>query len=442
MSTSTSHGSLNKTQSSPRETMSLGKFEKFSMSRSDFNFIPEDAISPMEEIGEPEFTLDMNLDDMSGIVDPSRANGPPAPAPGPSGPGAPPILTTTPSDQTVVGVQTPPSSIFLHDPLSGSFSVSQSGSEGSSDSAQSSMLQSGRSILVPTERSAGDTFARSNPFQSVSPHGSIDGKARTPPSPHTLTLSPKHALPLNTAPRRPSQLRNVKMGSIVSESSSDGPESAFLQPLAPAWAQQASGSGMTLFHDPFKNNMSIPNEIAEGISPSGSTHRSTFAASQVSMQTSGSSESSTPENKPAATAAAAVTGANAAWAAPESWGVEGDDEPDDATSSEEDDWAEGDNGGAQSTQPDDSVGELMQPHSSGSSRSKPPPFGFKSAGHSSSSGANPRPGTGRKGIVKASSGRPSTSQRPNTAGGRPGTSGSAHVANVSVSSTWIVWSCV
>ena len=408
------------------------------MSRPDFGFIPESAISPMEEIGEPEFTLDMNLDDMSGIVDPTRANGPPAAgAPPGHNPSMMSVVSTTMSEQSTTSATTAAtSSSHLQEALNQAHSpaASQSGSDGSGDFASGLLPLPGRSTVKPPDRTSADSFTRSNPFNPPSPHGSIDGKSRTAPSSQTLTLSPKFALPLNNQPRRPSHLRNMKLGSMTSDDSNEGVDFGNLQPIAPIWAQGLTSSGSTMFHDPFRSNALIPDEIPEGVSPSHSIHQ---ASSSQAFSQKSSTDAATSEAKAPTGVAPAIAGPSAAgamWAAPESWGVEGDELPDEATSSEEDDWAEGEGEEPPSPPLADSVGELMQPSTSSSSRHKPPPFGFKSAGRTSSSGSIPRPGTagGRKSRVKTSSGRPSTAQRPLTSG-RPGTSGSAHINNTPVS---------
>jgi adenylate cyclase len=228
-----------------------------------------------------------------------------------------------------------------------------------------------------------------NPFGS--PHGSIaslEGKPRTPPSPHTLVLSARHP---SAQPRRPSQLRNMQRGSV----DSDTLDSAALQPLAPAWAQTQT-PGPTLFNDPFESG---------GKAALGS--KATADASQTAGSVAG------------------VLAGAAAWAAPESWGVEADEEDGGTTSSDEDDWKPREE---ELPSPPPSDTRLLQPSLSSTAR-KPPPFGFKSAGRDGGTDSRPGTGSGRK-RVKTSSGRPGS--RPPTAT-RPGTSGSAHVSTVPVS---------
>lgn len=361
LSSSTSYSSLSNRQPIDDLPGRLGSI----MPRQ--SYVSDALISPLHEIAEPEFTLDMNLDDMEGIVDTNMANATPAPASRPS------------------QAPTAASSIVLQDALGSFASSSQSGSGDSGASGSS------RAVVSPADR---ETFTRPNPF-GESGQGSNDGKARTPPSPHTLTLSPKHFLPPGTQPRRPSQLRNVKMGSVDSDSSV--PDS--IQPLSPAWA--AGSPGVTLFHDPFGSSAAASQRPKEGLSP--------LRANDPADQ---------------ATASNAALAAAAAWAAPESWGVEGDDEPEDATSSDEDDWAQ-----AEEMASVPSIDQnLLQPSISGSSR-KPPPFGHKSMG---SNGPRPGSSTARKNRTRTANGRPNSATRPSTAT-RPGTSGSTNVSTSPVS---------
>ncbi|OCF34239.1 adenylate cyclase [Kwoniella heveanensis BCC8398] len=360
--------------------------------RQGSNYVSEGAISPLQEVSETPFHLDMNLDDMEGIVDPTKANVQPT---------VPHRANTSSTAQT----DATSGSMALQDALmhTSSFATTVSGGESSGSSGsngQPSAITQGRTLIGEAERLSAP-FVR-NPFSTGSSVGSLDGaKPATPPSPHTL--SPKHHLPPSTQPRRPSQLRNMKMGSVDSEDSEGGP----WQPIAPSWAP-STPSGQTMFNDPF-NNLPPPAEI-----PSTNTNANAPAtpAGQDGLTSSGFLA-------PAAVAAAA-------WAAPESWGVEGDEVSDeDSTTSEEDNWVAEE---AESVT-DGSVKSPTSPTSpinSPAASKKPPPFGFKSAqngGAKSARSSSGRPGTGQTRKGKSGGGRPSTAARPGTAG-RPGTSGS------------------
>lgn len=352
--------------------MSLPDFPPQDFQRAHTQFIPEGMISPTEELG--EFHLDMNLDDMEGIVDPTLANAPPQ--------AAPTSISTSSSNTAGTNV----SSFGMGDPRSQSIATTLS-SGGSSGSNGPPAV---RQVISEADR-PGYEFGKRNPF-SDSPTSSVDGRlslsVNSPPSPQNM--SPKHTLMAHPGfqPRRPSQLRNVKLGS------QDGPDGMdpTLQPLAPAWATSAQ-PGQTVFNDPFGSLSNRP-RTADGISPS----------------------SGAGSNADRLAALKAQDAAAAAWAAPESWGVEGDDEEGEATSSSEEDEAEwnGPDG-----VPDDEKRDSLPT----SPRRAPPPFGHGSRGTG-------RPATGGGKRPRTGQGRASTSSRPRD---RPGTSGSAHAATVPVS---------
>lgn len=368
-------------------------------SRQPSYFSTEGMISPMEERGDFDFHLDMNLDDMEGIVDPTMASGPPQPPPTAS--------SVSTSNFSSLGLQD-----ANRDP--GSMATTISRDESSGGSAGS--VGPGRQIIGDAERGQGQ-FQKVNPF-SNSPTGSIDRGIITPSSPQNL--SPKnmvHNHPnLMNQPRRPSQLRNMKIGSMDSEisattRSSDGQ----IQPLAPAWAQTLDSSnghqngGETVFNDPFGNASRIGRAASISTKNSGSQYGTPQPGSE-----GGSQFDNNGNNRHLAPAIAAPL-VQDAWAAPESWGVEGDDlPPDEADSSsseaEEEGWA-GD--------------EALSDKEHGGTRKKgAPTFGHGSRGSARGRGrgSNARPGT--------SGARPSTVAKIQA---RPGTSGSVHVANVPVS---------
>ncbi|KAK8853425.1 hypothetical protein IAR55_004131 [Kwoniella newhampshirensis] len=448
ISSSTSMGSFNQ-RSPPSNAHPTDRAASDSCGRAfrhGSQYVSEGAISPLHEISETPFHLDMNLDDMEGIVDPTKANVQP------SGP-VPPVRSDTAATTSSGPSESTSGSMFLQDALqeTSSFatSVSQGGSTGSlgSGGTNTSNQPTGRAVISEAERQSGNPFVRSNPFQSGGSAGSLDVKSFTPPSPHTL--SPKHHLPPTTQPRRPSQLRNVKTGSTDSENS-EGQDANSLQPIAPAWASSTTPRQTTVFNDPFNPASTIkyqgpsrempspsraaPPRLTKTDSGEASDHRSSAGTSSgLNDIVSGSVSGPVP---------GVASGSNsgslappAAWAAPESWGVEGDDElPEESDTSEEDDpnWVAEDDD-VSGMKPDNGArpsSTQVEASPSGQKRAAPP-FGFKPAQNSvpksARGSAGARPGTSGTKRGKSSSGRPSTSHRPGT-GGRPGTSGSAHIS--------------
>lgn len=340
----------------------------------------------------------MNLDDMEGIVDPNMANAPPTAAPSRH----PTLANTAASVEPSTGWG-------LQDALQ---QTSQR-SEGSSGSVASSQ-PSGREGYRESVGGPINPFTKVNPFSSGSSNGSVEFKPQTPPSPHAY--SPKNSLPPNAQPRRPSQLRNVKMGSIDSDGSNGSRDNG---PLQPAWAS-LSPSQPTVFNDPFGSS-----KPALSLNPPEDGERT------HSRSITGTSQHTViPETQ---MLAPAIAGPGAAWAAPESWGVEGDEEvtgDETSSSSGEDngDWAPEDEPPSPEVQPERRP-SLILPISEGK---KPPPFGFKSRTPSGNL-AQGRPGTATKsGRAKTRDGRPVTASKSGTSN-RPGTSGSAHMATTPVS---------
>ncbi|KAL1410855.1 cysteinyl-tRNA synthetase [Vanrija albida] len=249
-------------------------------------------ISPLDEMSEPEFHIDMDLDDMEGIVDPTLINARPSVPTGP-----------------VSGEDAP--DLGLADAL-----------HHTSSFASGTDVPPGRSIVQESTGAA--SFARSNPFASTGSSGGSDqlkAGAHTPPSPSDV--SPKHStVPgASNAPRRPSQLRNVKTDSI-DLSASDHPAS----PLAPSWAQGMTGSKAGFFSDPFG-------------AAAGSKDRASVSPTRNDYK--GPHGSIAPAIPPFS-----ATSSAAAWAAPESWGVEGDelgeDDEDGGLSEDDEAWTQED----------------------------------------------------------------------------------------------------
>jgi len=373
-------------------------------------------ISPLAEIPEPdfklgltEFALDMNLDDMTGIIDHSLATTDP----------------TTNSTTTAPPTRNPTlASTALPDPSNGSSGSSGWGlhdalqgtvhrSEGSSSTTSSSQPSDSRDRPRESINPATNPFTKQNPFAARSSDGSDDVKSTSSASPQTY--SPKHSVPPTNQPRRPSQLRNVKMGSVDSNvSASSSSQGRSLQPM---WSTGTNNNPPTVFHDPFKPSMPT-------ISTPPRNHNETMEP-QDPMTTP------QPNLADNGLLAPAIVGAGPAWAAPESWGVEGDEEEihDGASSSSsvegEEEWPV--HGSPPSPEPGmERRLSLMIPSLDGR---KPPPFGFKSKGFG---GTSDRPGSSSRGQrTKTRDGRPSTSARTANSN-RPGTSGSAQLAAVPV----------
>ena len=366
---------------------------------------------------------------MEGIVDPALANQPPTfstlrqPSAGPRQSGG----TGTTGSNT--------GSMFLQDALhhTSRVATSLSGSsvsDGPTIDIRRPTQAEGKSAADVTQKSFAYPFTRTNPFQSISTGSSIDGKSQTPPSPHTLGLSSKHVLSPSTQPRRPSQLRNVKMGSMDSETSGYAADSSSLQPLAPAWDSHF-GSGL-MFNDPFGPSNG---KISNGDAKSTSLHPSTSISSTPQPETS-TEDLESKGLKSLSPVVASSNGPSAAWAAPESWGVEADEPQDEAPSSGDDDEEQA--GMAESelgTPPAKNDNGVLQPSPLAPSRTASP-FGHRSDRTPGSRGSIARPGTagGPKARNKTASGRPSTSARPSTATGRPGTASSMHASILPVSS--------
>lgn len=372
-------------------------------------------VSPLEEIPEPdfklgltEFALDMNLDDMTGIIDHSLATTDPTTSSSTAAPTRNPTLASTALPDTPTG-----SSGSSGWALSDALQQSVHRSEGSSGSTSSSQPSDSRDRYRESINPATNPFTKQNPFAARSSNGSDDVKPSSPDSPHTY--SPKHSLPPMNQPRRPSQLRNVKMGSIDSDVSASS--SAQGRSLQPMWSGNMSHGQPTVFHDPFQPSMPT-------ISTPPRNHDETMD-SQDPITTP------QPNLADGGLLAPAIVGPGPAWAAPESWGVEGDEEEhnDGASSSSsvggEEEWPVNDIPAAPGSGMERRL-SLMLPSLDGR---KPPPFGFKSKPGFNGSD---RPGSSSRGQRKQTrDGRPSTSARTANSN-RPGTSGSAQLAAVPV----------
>ncbi|WVN89993.1 uncharacterized protein L203_105224 [Cryptococcus depauperatus CBS 7841] len=358
-------------------------------------YVPQDAISPLQEIFETPFRLDMNLDDMEGIIDTSKTH----------------------HDQhakasSTGGTESSSGSLAFQEALhqTSSFATSVSGESVDSTRGIRIKKEGGRHLIGEAKRES-MPFLRTNPFQSDSPAGSPTGshvvKTFSPPSPHS-TLPKQHLPPpVASAPRRPSTLRNVKAGPI--DGQPDTPSSdASLQPISPTWTH----TSQTVFYDPFHSS-SIDPQVPRSASLSPSTI----------AHPSGGDRESNILNQPVAS--------TAAWAAPESWGVETSEAPvEEVISSEEDDWLLDEELESNTSRTSRNSGNLPSPTSptvskasiTPSSVKKAPPFGFKSQlrKESNTSGTTD---TAASAVARKKGKRVGSSSRPGTAV-RPGTSGS------------------
>ena len=281
--------------SSSTSTGSSSNWQSPLQHQRNFSF-RSDEVSPLEEV-ENEFHLNTDLDDMEGIVDPRLANMP-----------RPSMMS--------VGSQPPSGSseMGLADALHHTSSFAD---QGASPKAGDKPLE----------------FQRPNPFAARSSAGSDQISSnlnQLDVSPKTSTATPIGSVPsmnaLTNAPRRPSQLRNVKINSIDSQSSdSSGLGSG---PIAPSWAQGIVGPGSFMFKDPFSQRPA-PGSQGSPVSPSRGV---------------GSFEAGGPPAGMAPAIAPYTPSAAAAWAAPESWGVEADEVPEEdetsSSSGSDENWTE------------------------------------------------------------------------------------------------------
>ena len=369
------------------------------MSRNAGSFTSESAISPMQELMEPEFRLDMDLENMDGIVDTTIAS-----QAAPAGPGQ---TSTRLASGSTLG------SLNLEEPIQGgSLSTSASGMSSQATASTSTGASKGSVSL-------NDPFARSNSLHTDSPRSSVSNQTRTPPSPSN-GIPTKHHTPSIVLPNRPSQLRNVKISSFDSQASSG---SSATPDNIPTWASTRTPDA-SLFSDPFGAGQVTRPLLEKSVSPS----RAEFPYLPGRLSLVDETGIGSPTGSGAGSAPPVVGPAGgAAWAAPESWGVEADGTPEDTSSGDEDEWVAGDDTEGPSSPPDEPT-ELSS--SPSAPARKPPPFGYKSSttrpssegGRPGSQASRPRTGTGR----------PGTATRPLTAG-RPGTAGSLHALNIPVS---------
>ncbi|ODN77508.1 hypothetical protein L202_04679 [Cryptococcus amylolentus CBS 6039] len=404
-------------------------FKAFHSTHNLGSYVPEDAVSPSYEGNETPFHLDMNLDDMEGIIDPSKAGLPTAGGPTHTPPSGfrPPAASVAATESSVgsTGVREPANQMS-----SFGTSISSSSESGPSHTGPGSDDKNvGRRLIGEAERQHG-SFTQTNPFKPGSSSGSADLRPPyNPPSPHSLQA--KNQLPPSGAnlPRRPSALRNVEMGNagekLEEESSPDGSQS-----MSPVW--RARGHSATLFQDPFSGSHKGGNPPpSAGLSPSTLVHPPTLLPAAEAGP------------GPSTLAQQSLAPPGAAWAAPESWGVEADEDGpgEETTSSSDDDWV-----GVGEEEEDEPLSPIMasppltsptsdtfpSPTRIPPSPKKAPPFGFKSQQQRTRPGtANTTGTTGTTGTI-GSVGRRKNGKRVGSSAGRPGTgirpgtSGSVH----------------
>ncbi|KAJ9123206.1 hypothetical protein QFC22_001399 [Naganishia vaughanmartiniae] len=352
---------------------------------------PQISASPercREPIGK-RYELDTDLNDMRGIVDMSQLQAATAPH-SPSG-GFPPHADDLTSRSRLSSAQT--------------VSSGSTGYPGRTSNATSNTSDgSGRVLISPTEK-------LDSPFQPQNPFfPSLDTKIAAPqhvlpPSPHT-TIQKQSVSAAPSQPRRPSQLRQVEStaadvspgSSIFTPPQSSSVRSSTYSMETGQITEPTQRKRPTMRIDLQPNTFSMDAagfNALTALTPdvmSPGTHMQTFRLTPLSER-------------------GGAGGAQAAWQAPESWGVEGDEEPEDTASSDEAD-------NIPDTSADYSVNDVMaekQPD-----LKKPPPFGYNS-------------GLKRK-QQRPTTGNLSLRSRPATGGklqppSRPGTSGSNH-ANV------------
>jgi adenylate cyclase len=354
----------------------------------------ESPKSPMEPVGK-RYELDTDLNDMEGIVDMSHLqsfSGPYSPA----GPPVVPISVDKSSGRPITPSANTSSSAAASHP--GRLSATSSAvSEGSTSAA-----------VTPIEQ-ADSPFQPQNPFFPIMDNASGVPVQLLPSSPQ-ITLQKQSIASTQSYSRRPSQLRQVE--SLVSNASPS--ESDF----TPTPRRSESGFG-----DPFNG----PTDASKATEPAARKRpnmRLDLQPNTFSMDAAGFKALSalTPDMMSPGTQMQAFrltplsekgsTAAQAAWQAPESWGVEGDEEPEDAASSDEAD-------DLPDTSHDLTVdeGSTEQPIV----QKVVPPFGYNSGMK------RQRPHTGN-----TSRSRPTTEGAKLSIATRPGTSGSNH-ANVTVS---------
>lgn len=363
---------------------------------------PDIVQSPKSpEVVGKRFELDTDLNDMEGIVDLSQfqaATGPYSPGgshpPPHAGPGS--GRPRTPSAQT-------------------SSSSGQNSHPGRPSNATSTTSEgSSRVLISPAEEPENLFQGQNNPFFASTDFasGSIQLQP-VPPSPLS-TAQKQPTISTLTHPRRPSALRHVEShtsdlspGSTISAGTARTSQAALIGSVdgGKETTETTQSTGRR------RPNMRLdlqPNTFT--MDAAGFKALSALTPDVMSPGTQMQAFRLTPLSEKGGNA----SGSQAAWQAPESWGVEGDEEPEDAPSSDEGD-------DLPDTSQDYSVEEISAPQPIDTK--KPPPFGYNS---------------GLKRKQRPNTGIPSIKSRPTTAGGklsattRPATSGSNH-ANVTVS---------
>ncbi len=346
------------------------------------------------------FQLDTDLDHMEGIID----------------------LSTGPRQMSGPGA--------FFDP-SASISSSGSGSDRPSGNAHSSTATFSTSAgdttdpksdtsgakrkVVQSADTSPHTFSHPDPFSE--PTGIVsNGSALPPASPHT------HRRPIDLSqPRRPSQLRNVNGPDLLFSGEDPIDPSDSISKTTAQHERDRTITGPSVFNtDPFGTLTANHPKISPGLQ--GGLPSNMLALPPTEGDPLLSPSTLEPVNSPFLQGQAAAfppmdsQEVQAAWTAPESWGVEGDDIPAEDASSDEADHLD-DEGSVEDAEPTGQAA-MAQPSMVSLNDKKPPPFGHgsvsKGAGRPGSKITNKRPSTGANSQLRSI--RPSTTGRPGTAG--------------------------
>lgn len=362
------------------------------------------------------FALDTDLDHMEGIVNPSFV--------GPSS-----SQPTTPGAVTGGGIG---GGEHAHAHASSGSSSSMDSRNGGAwaDAVPSPQSSIGSSYLAssmgrrPTQATGQDAssispFNTRDPFATVGVNATAGASPRTPPSPHTTQNNGKPVTTLfhSTQPRRPSHLRNVNSPTDESPNPFDSFPSGSSAPFGQEFSNPFAGG--TIATSSSAAQAARANHLWE-VDPTAQTP---FDPAAILGALS-------PRSQPGAVAPPILPAGgafNAAWVAPESWGVEGDQEDDEDDSTDE----EGDGpsvgildilSGAKKSKTARAASDVKEAGGLGQE------VDGEIVGSGRGSLAGPRSLTGGSASGKrpgTSSTRPGTANRPGTSGGRIGTSASA-----------------
>ncbi len=353
------------------------------------------ASGPISDPMAQEFSLDLDLDHMEGIVD-LRA-----------------VQAQSNGQQGPRGQSTSSSGSGGESRKGGSTTTAGPTGSSASTSSQPNDLLNTRRVTHTADNIPHNPFTRQNPFSTSLDRGDGKGSRQltsvTPPSPHSR-FGKSQLPPTVGHPRRPSQLR--KSSAFVGDEE-------YADRISQEPVERSRGAIQAgMFRDPFTQE-------AAGVPTSAASASNSLAPLDYDVEPNGALPSMTdgpfspgsqvPDRPILDTQGPEGDPNGAAWTAPESWGVEVDELPAEPHSSDD----------------DDGIGTLLEerkpsedgPASPTTPRgSGPPPFGARA---SNARKAKPRPGTGR-----SSTARPGTATR---AGVRPSTAGSTQASGQPVS---------